>query len=135
MTLLPLLVIIAATLSFFLDEFSGALKKIFSISWLRVILPLLIMSSCAMSFKNNMLLILLSCQNYFRYLMVLVFQYLPNTMWGSHIAQLSVLFLMASLPVWCFYGVLKYKRFGKTLALATLMYSFLWLALLILWVA
>jgi hypothetical protein len=135
MTLLAFLVIIAAIIAFFLDEFSATLKKIFSISWLRGILPLLAVSGCLMSFKNSVLLMLLSCQTYFRYLMVLIYQYLPNTVWGGYIAQLSVLFLMTSLPVWCFYGVLKYKRWGNPLAWATRMYMFVWIFLVIFWVA
>jgi len=135
MTLLAFLVIIAAIIAFFLDELSGTLKKIFSVGWLRVMLPLLAVSGCLMSFKNTLLLMLLSCQTYCRYLMVLIVQFLPNTLWGGYIAQQSVLFLMTSIPVWCLYGVLKYKHWGNPYAWATRTYLILWIFLLILWVA
>lgn len=135
MSLLPLLVICASILAFFLDEFAQTFKKIFAIRGIRIVLPLFIVSSCVIWLSNGILTCLLWFQTYFRYLMVLIFQCLPYKLWAGIIAQWCVIFLVASVPTWCLYGILKYKQWGRPTVWATHTYLILWIVLVILWVA
>lgn len=135
MSLLALLVICASILAFFLDEFAATFKKMFAVGWIKIFLPLFIVSVCVISFSTSILSCLLWFQNYFRYLMVLIFQCLPNKVWSGIIAQCVVIFLVASLPTWGLYGLLKYKHWGRPMVWATHIYLILWISLVILWVA
>jgi hypothetical protein len=134
-TVLALLIMIAAILSFFLDEFSSMLKKIYQVKWMRICVPLLIASGMVMSYYHMLLSFLLVLKIYFHGFMRAILSLLPFQYGSATIAQWLGLFIVTSLPVVVVYLILKYTRWMKPMRVVTRMYFILWIGLIILWVA
>lgn len=135
MSILPLVVIIASVVAFFLDEFTHLFKKIFEKRWMQIVTPLLISSILVMIYYEELLSILLTLQSYYRYAMLFVFQTLPYKWMAGFFAQFLIIFFTASTPASIVFALLNYRKSAHTKTWTTYVYFFMWVISILLWAA
>ena len=133
--LLAFLVLAASIISFFSDEFAKFFKKLFKRKSAQLILPPLILSGLISLYNDSVLGVLLTLQTWLRYLMVQCMSCLPFHTGAAFITQVICLYILPSLPIWGFYGLVKTKKWGKATEWAGRAYVGVWLFLIMLWIA
>ncbi len=133
MNILPLLVISAAIVAFFQDEFARFFGKLFSHAWVRLFLPLVLVSAGVEAW-TSMYWVLAIMQSRIHAMMLSLFQLFPYATWSAIFSQWLFLFLISGAPAWGLFWWLKRKD-AENIVLKT-MYTYLlvWLFLILLWV-
>lgn len=133
MNMLPLLVISAAILAFFQDEFASLFRKLFSRAWVRLLLPLTL-ASVGVQTYTTMHWMLEIMQARMHAMMLAFFKLFPYGAFSAILSQSLFLFLVSGVPVWGLFWWLKRKEAEKITFKVTCAYLFVWLSLVLLWV-
>lgn len=134
MNILPLLVIGAAILTFFQDEFASLFRKLFARAWVRIFLPLILASASLLLYKD-MYPMLQLMQARMHAIMLAFFKLFPFGVWSAILSQSLFLFLVSGLPVWGIFWWLRHKEAEGLVLKVTSAYLFSWLFWVLLWVA
>jgi hypothetical protein len=133
MNMLPLLVIAAAIIAFFQDELASFLRKLFSYGWVRLFLPLLLVSVGVQCYVKKYFILQLT-QARIHALMLSFFKLFPYGFGSLILSQSLFLFLVSALPVWTVFFWFKRKEVENAEFKVTCAYFFFWLSLILLWV-
>ncbi len=136
MSLLPFLVILAAIVAFFQDEFASLFRRVFSYRWVRMLAPLAIVEVMVERSYDTFSGTLAWWQECLHAVMLVFFERcFPYTAWAAVLSQFLFLFGVSAFLVWAVW--LGANRFSvqKNNHKITILYAFLWLFFLLLWVA
>lgn len=135
MGLVLFLVVFSAIFLAFTDDIVGFLKKILSVTWMRVLVPMVIVSFLWIWFDEEVLILLQYLQLSLAFFVVKFTSFLPHKIiWFT--ARVLSLFLPASIPVGLLYWKLsrdgsvtkQAPRFAKLYAFSWLFFAVLVLA-------
>ncbi len=99
---IALIVFLASIAAFFAQEFGRMFKKLFAIPGMKLLLPLVLASWLIIVYEEWGLWLLLRVQGALHSLIHRLHALVPFENGSLPFAKVIYLFLMASLPVWCF---------------------------------
>lgn len=123
---LALIILGTSILVFFSDEFARIIKKLFSVYWIRLLLPIIIVSMLIEHYMDwvlrgkEFILELVYCIN------------APLHLETTVIAQIIFLFLIANIPIWILHLLAKRKMIPKPWEHTYLTSILLWVVAVIL---
>lgn len=127
---LALLLVVMAVIISFVDEFGALLKKIASIWSVRLFFPLIVVSSMIVQYEQAILTLLLKFRESLHAVVRLISLMIPfgSLQLRMSLAQMMVLFLMACVPLWCFWGYKRYRKLTELWPYAYLVGLVTWLS-------
>lgn len=135
MSALPFLVILAAIVAFFQDEFAQFFRQLFSHAWIRFLLPLLIVEVIIESYYQTVSMVLIFAQTRMHAIMLSFFKCFPYAGWAAVFSQFIFLFGITTLPILCFWAWSKRFSTSEIEENLTVSYAVFWLFFILLWAA
>jgi|GEM_PF-1931214 len=127
MGLVLFLVVFSAIFVAFTNEIATWLKKVLSVTWVRVCVPMVLISCLWVWFDEEVLWVLEYLQQNLHFFTAKFAVLLPHQLMWS-VARVLILYLSASIPAWLFYWKLSRddSSFGKYMPRLAKLYAFSW---------
>lgn len=112
---LALLIVVMAVVIAFVDEFGGVFKKMTSIGFVRLFIPIIVASLIVLQYEHTILGLLLKLREGLLSVVQMIVLGIPfgTPRLGMRLAQMIVLFLIPCVPLWCFWAYKRYRKLSE----------------------